>query len=245
MDESDRSPGTSRSSQRPWLEAARQSGVLSRLTDAQVEALIRGGQRVTYAARSIVPDWDEVPWAAIVLRGCVRAYLPSLEGGQITLRYLRTGDIMGTFEGVGPGLARSFQVLEGCELLRLDVGRMTALARKEPAVTWEFLQESIRISRQAHRSFLIRSYGSVRTRVASALLERARACTASSEEGTVLNGTQHELANAAGTVREVVATALQALKRDGIIQIRRGAVVILDPARLAEEARSGLGLALQ
>jgi hypothetical protein len=42
-------------------------------------------------------------------------------------------------------------------------------------------------------------------------------------------------------VREVVATALQGLKRDGMIAIRRGAVVLLDPERLGREADAGLG----
>ena len=62
--------------------------------------------------------------------------------------------------------------------------------------------------------------------------------------GTVVSGTQHELANAAGTVREVVASTLQALKRDGIIDVRRGGIVILDPDRLAREADGGFGFGL-
>jgi len=36
---------------------------------------------------------------------------------------------------------------------------------------------------------------------------------------------------------------LQALKREGLVDIRRGGLVILEPDRLIDEATAGLGLA--
>ena len=48
-------------------------------------------------------------------------------------------------------------------------------------------------------------------------------------------GTQQELANAVGSVREVVANVLQALKREGLLETRRGAIVIVEPQRLLAE----------
>jgi CRP-like cAMP-binding protein len=224
-----------------WLREARQRGVLSRLSDQLVAALIQGGQRVAYPAGAVVPGREEAPWAAIVLRGCVRVFLPSPEGSQITLRYLRTGDIIGTFDGTEPVLARSMQATDPCELLHLDVSRLTILAQSEPQLAWVLLLETVQALRQAHRSYSIRTFGSIKLRVANALLERALAC-GGAVAGTVVLGTQHELATAAGTVREVIASALQALKREGVIEVRRGRVVILDPVRLAHEADGGLGV---
>ena len=223
-----------------WLREARQHGVLSRLSDRLVSGLTQGGQRMAYPAGTLVPGWEERPWAAIVLRGCMRVFLPSAEGGQITLRYLRIGDIIGTFDGTQPVLARSLQAIEPAELLHIDVSRLTTLAQSEPQLAWVLLLETVGALRQAHRSYSIRTFGSIRIRVANALLERTLACGGAAT-GTVVLGTQHELATAAGTVREVIASALQALKSEGVIEVRRGRVVILDPVRLAREADGGLG----
>lgn len=203
-------------------------------------AVVQGGQRVSYPSGVVVPHWEEAPWAAIVLRGCMRVFLPSSEGGQITLRYLRTGDIIGTFDGTEPVMARSLQAMESSELLHLDVSRLAILAQSEPQLAWVLLLETVRALRQAHRAYSIRTFGSIRLRVANALLERALAC-GGAVAGTVVLGTQHDLATAAGTVREVIAAALQALKREGVIEVRRGRVVILDPVRLAREADGSLG----
>jgi len=56
--------------------------------------------------------------------------------------------------------------------------------------------------------------------------------------GLHVPGTQQELANAVGSVREVVANVLQALKREGLVEIRRGGLVIVEPEKLMAE---GLG----
>jgi CRP/FNR family transcriptional regulator len=135
------------------------------------------------------------------------------------------------------------ETLVPTELLYLDVTRVADIARTDARVAFGMLTESNRVLELTHRSYSIRVFGSLRVRVANAILERATTCGRVSA-GTVVEGTQHELAIAAGTVREVVAAALRDLKRDGIVATRRGAIVIIDPERLASEADGGLGLGL-
>lgn len=223
-----------------WLAEARSHGLLSRLPEHTVAAVIRGAQRSAYPRGAIVPEWDSTPWVAVILRGAVRVFIPERDDGQITLLYLKAGDFVGSLTGTEPGLARSLQALAPLELLNLDATRLASLAQAEPPLAFELLLEASRMLRMVQRCYGIRALGSVRVRVANALLDRAAAC-GSASAGTVVLGTQHELANAAGTVREVVATALQGLKKDGMIAIRRGAVVLLDPERLNREADGGLG----
>jgi CRP/FNR family transcriptional regulator, cyclic AMP receptor protein len=223
-----------------WLAGARRRGPLSRLPDHLVEAIIRGGHRVTYRAGAILPEPEMGPWAAVVLGGSVRVYLPAPDGGQITLLYLKPGDTIGTFVADQPSLARSLLAVDSAELFHFDVGRFVSLTQSEPQVAWEMLMEAARILRVTHRSYGIRTFGSIRLRVANAILDRALA-SGPVAAGAIVSGTQHELANAAGTVREVAAGALQAMKRDGVVEIRRGCVVILDPRRLAAEADGGFG----
>jgi CRP-like cAMP-binding protein len=90
----------------------------------------------------------------------------------------------------------------------------------------------------AQRALYLRAFGSVRQRVAVAIMDRAR-LGGKVTAGQSVPGTQADLATGAGTVREVVATALQGFKREGIVDVRRGAVVILDPERLGREADMG------
>lgn len=104
------------------------------------------------------------------------------------------------------------------------------------------LAESSRVARVNTKSYYIRTFGSIRLRVANALLEHPKASSGLAV-GAVAHCNQHELANAAGTVREVVALALSALKRDGIVDVRTGEVVILHPERLEREVTAGLALA--
>jgi CRP/FNR family cyclic AMP-dependent transcriptional regulator len=225
-----------------WLSQARQNGVLSRLDERVVADVIQGGQRLTLPAGAVAPGVEEGPWVVAVLRGSLRVFVPSNAGGQITLRYMRPGDMIGSFAGSSPGIARSLHALETSELLRLDAARLAGLARSDPRLAWEMVLEGARVLRLAHRSYSIRAFGSVRLRVADAILEIARSRSRGPVgRGTVVTGTQQELANAAGTVREVVATTLQALKREGMINVSRGRVLVLDPERLAEVADGGFG----
>jgi len=48
--------------------------------------------------------------------------------------------------------------------------------------------------------------------------------------------TQQQLADAVGSVREVVARTLRELRMDGLISVGRARITILDPKRLAGEA---------
>jgi CRP/FNR family transcriptional regulator, cyclic AMP receptor protein len=79
-----------------------------------------------------------------------------------------------------------------------------------------------------------------RTRVVYVLVEMAeRYGAAVSESGPakVVTVTQQELANASGTSRESVVRSLRELHRDGLVETRRGKVIVLDPKSLADSVQ--------
>ena len=162
------------------------------------------------------------------------------DGAQATIRYLRPGDMTGVFAPRMPRLARAVQALEPSELMFVDAARMREISLAEPTFAWAMVEELTTVINAAHRALYIRAYGSVRQRVASTILERAEISAGGLRAGAWVSGTQGELAAAVGSVREVVASSLQALKRAGIVDVTRGGVQVLDPARLAEEANLGL-----
>jgi len=186
-----------------WLREARGRGLLSRLPEELVTAVVTVGQ---------------------------------------TTRYLRAGDVTGVFAPRQPHLARGVQALESCEMLFIDAARVKELSMTKPLFAWEMIEELTTVLNSTHKAMYVRAYGSLRQRVVTAILDRAEALGGVTA-GQSVPGTQHELANAVGSVREVVANVLQALKREGLVDIRRGGLVILEPDRLIDEATAGLGLA--
>lgn len=224
-----------------WLRAARGYGWLGRLPDDLVREVVSGAQRIEYPKGGVGLRWDDGPKTAIVLNGTARAFLAFPDGNQVTTRYLRPGDMTGVYAPRQPHIARGIQALEPAELMLIAAERVKQLAEAHPALAWALVEELTSILNLTQRALYIRAFGSVRQRVAIAIVDRAR-LAGPVLAGRSITGTQSELAIAAGTVREVVATALQGLKRDGIVDVRRGAVVILDPDRLEREANKGLDL---
>ncbi|HEX5878773.1 MAG TPA: helix-turn-helix domain-containing protein [Actinomycetota bacterium] len=51
----------------------------------------------------------------------------------------------------------------------------------------------------------------------------------------VVQVSQQELANAVGTVREVVVRVLRELRQDGVVRTERDRIVLLEPGRLIQE----------
>lgn len=224
-----------------WLHAARGYGWLGRLPDGLVTEVVSGAQRIEYPKGGVGLRWDEEPKTAIVLSGSARAFLAYPDGSQVTTRYLRPGDMTGVFAPREPRIARGIQALEPSELLLITADRMKQLAGAHSAVAWALIEELTTILNITQRALYIRAFGSIRQRVAIAIVDRAR-LDGPIHAGRSITGTQSELAIAAGTVREVVATALHSLKREGIVEVRRGGIVILDPEGLEREANSGLDL---
>ena len=87
----------------------------------------------------------------------------------------------------------------------------------------------------------VNAFGSVRQRVAAHLLDLASA-QQQPRGRLVARVSQQELADAAGSVREVVARALRDLRVAGIVATAADSIVILDPAQLYAEYAGLAGL---
>ncbi len=222
-----------------WLRPARSTGLLSRLPDAVVRDVTNGAHRVEYPSGTVAVGWDEGSVAWILLRGSLRGFLASPQGNQVTTRYLKPGDTVGLLADRRLILARGVQVLEPSEVLVVSQERIRELAMAQPVFAWALIEELASVVGATQRALHIRGFGSVRQRVISAILDRAEV-SGSVVPGMSVTGTQHELAIAIGSVREVVASVLQELKREGLIDIHRGRVVVLDPERLARESNVAL-----
>jgi CRP/FNR family transcriptional regulator len=128
-------------------------------------------------------------------------------------------------------LPAAVQALVDAELLALSPGVARRAAARDIRVTQALLRE------QSERaiSFLYEVPGSafatVRQRVARHLLDLA------SEGGPelVVPISQQQLAEAVGTVREVIVRVLRELRTSGVVHTERNRIIIVDPTRLIAE----------
>ncbi len=223
-------PATVRS--RGFAESDREgSHFLSQLPVAVQAKLSPGSRRVTYGrGASIGTRGDAQP--GVVLDGLIRCYLTALDGREMTLKYVRPGDAIGIlapFVDEMPSIAQ--QALEPTTILYFDPRRFERALAIDVALVRVIAKQLARVFVTSSDTAEELAFGTVRQRVAAHLLRLSSFC----EDGLVARVTQQELADAVGSVRQVVARALAELREAGLIRTATGKVVILDQAALCRE----------
>lgn len=199
------------------------------------------GERADYPAGTTVYRAGSDPQVVLVVAGLLRVYLMSVEGRQVTVRYARPGDVLGVAVLVGGPASTGVQAVEPSSLFRISLRTLTSAARRDPRVCWAIAEELSRRLYDTLEQTAVNAFGSVRQRVAAHLLDLASA-QQHPRGRLVARISQQELADAAGSVREVVARTLRDLRVAGIVATTADSVVILDAARLYAESGGSAGL---
>jgi len=199
------------------------------------------GERTDYPAGTMIYRAGSDPRAVLVVQGLIRVYMTSSEGRQVTVRYARPGDVLGIAVLVGGPANVDVQALAPSSLFRISARMMTAAARRDARVAWAMAEELNRRLYETLQQTAINAFGSVSQRVASHLLDLASAQQLP-HGGLVAHVSQQELADAVGSVREVVARALRDYRVAGIVATAADSVVILDATRLHSETWGPAGV---
>jgi CRP/FNR family cyclic AMP-dependent transcriptional regulator len=216
---------------------ALQGSFLGRLPQHVVDELVAGGQRTDYPAGSIIYREGSAPRAALVVRGLLRVYMTSPEGRQVTVRYAREAEVLGIAVIVGGPVNVSVQSLAESSLFSIDARRLTDAARRDGRVAWALAEELDRRLYASLQQTAINAFGSVKQRVAAHLLDLA-AAQQRPQDPLVARVSQQELADAVGSVREVVARALRDFRLAGLVATGPDSVLIVDPTRLHDQSWS-------
>jgi CRP-like cAMP-binding protein len=204
-------------------------GFLARLSPELIDELIESSRAASYQAGLIL----ETPTRAgfvLIVSGALRYYLPAANGRQVTIGYLGPGNVLGTVQNEStPGLR--IQVIAPTVLWHLHADRVHALIERRPEFTLALLDEATHGLRHSFRVLAASAFTTVRARVARDILERA-SLSDPLRAGLHLTVTHQSLADATGSVREVVARALHNLEHEGIIATGRSSVTVLDPDAL-------------
>lgn len=212
-------------------------GFLARLPRATAQLILETATQVQYPAGSYLFLGGDRTHVCLVVSGLLRYYLMSEHGREITIRYLGAGGLAGSIVRGESGVTTGLQVIEPAMLLYLDVDRVTELAGRDGQLAMALLEEATERLRQSYLALVGSAFGTVRSRVARDLMQR-HVSGGTGASGRVLV-TQQDLADATGSVREVVARALAELREDGIIATDRRGISILDFAGLKAASNAG------
>jgi CRP/FNR family transcriptional regulator len=200
-----------------------------------VDELIATGIRSEYGAGTLVYRDRDAPRCVLVVDGLLRVYMTSPEGRQVTVRYARARDVLGVAVIVGGPVEVSVLTLAPTCVFAIDARVLVAAARRDGGVAWAVAQELGRRLYETLQQTAINAFGTVKQRVATHLLDLASSQPLTSDR-LVATVSQQDLADAVGSVREVVARVLRELRTAGIVATATDSVVILDAARLHDEA---------
>jgi CRP-like cAMP-binding protein len=168
-----------------------------------------------------------------VVSGKLRVRVQTISGKEAILRDLGDGEFFGELAAID-GLPRSAAIvaLTDATIARMPPGVFRSVVHARPEVcdaVLAILASQVRMLANRVNEF---SALDVRGRIRAELLRLARPADA----GAVISPppTHAELAARVACRREAVTRELNALKREGALVVRRGALVLTDPAGLAE-----------
>jgi CRP/FNR family transcriptional regulator len=228
----------------PLLEALARDGLrggfLFAMPPAAVERLLGEAIRINVPAGSLVYREEESPRLLVVVTGLLRIFVSSTDGRQVTVRYARSGDVAGLALVVGGPAPMSIQAMTGSLLVALRVETLRALLATDPAVARACAEE---LGHQVHQLLVDvaeQAFLPVRERLARQLLLLA---ARGPGRHLVVTASQQELADAIGSVREVVTRNLHQLQDERLVRVGRDGIQLLDPLRLSDitSARDRLG----
>ena len=199
----------------------------------EAQAILASGYRVEQEAGRAIGVVRDEPVVGLVLDGLVRVFLDSGTGRQVTVRYARPGDALGLVHLLG---ARTDSRLSALARTQLWLIRGEALrqAMERSSLAMAVARECAARAGDAMDELALVSFGSVKARLARHLLDLASAQQQSGELFAAV--TQQQLADAVGSVREVVTRTLAELRAAGAVASTDGGVTILDASALDEIA---------
>lgn len=207
-----------------------------KLTPAQQERLCAATHPARYGKGENVHGMGGCTGVLVVETGCLRGYLLSEEGREITLFRAFPGEVCILS---APCALRTFSLdvmidaEEDSSLLVIDGPEFAAVAREN--LYAENFALSSAAGRLSDAVWVMQQILFMRfdQRLAVFLLEE------SEKNGPVLKLTHDQIARYMGSAREVVSRMLRYFTSEGLVRVSRGTVEILDPKKLRKLAGMG------
>lgn len=223
------------------VAAALAASNLAQVPGPALERLLIGARLVRVPAGSVTHrEGETAELLELVVDGLVRVFVTAPDGRSLTVRYARQGSLLGVVSMYATGFRTpaGTQAVIDAEVLRLSPDAVRLAAASDFHVAEALLRElADRVMSFVHE-IPDGAFTSVRQRIARHLLDLA-AQESRGTRGTrprlTVSVSQRDLADAVGSVREVVVRVLRDLRTSGVITTHPDHIEILDPARLNRE----------
>ena len=186
-------------------------------------------------------EGDPFSWLGVVLEGRVKMIKHSENGKDVVVDMITPGGMLGELAAFnGEPYPATAQAMEPTVVASIHRDDYLRLLKQYPALALGVIEELGRRLREAQEMIKSMAVERVERRIARILLKLAATTGSSSEEGIVieLSLTRQDIAEMVGTTVETAIRTMSKFRKKGLVQTKRGRVVILDPhqlVRIAEE----------
>jgi len=180
-------------------------------------------------------------WLGVVLEGRVKMIKHSENGKDVVLDMISSGGMLGELAAFnGEPYPATAQAMEPTVVASIQRDDYLRLLKQYPALALGVIEELGRRLREAQEMIKSMAVERVERRIARILLKLAATTGSSSEEGIVIELplTRQDIAEMVGTTVETPIRTMSKFRKKGLVQTKRGRVIILDPhqlVRIAEE----------
>lgn len=164
----------------------------------------------------------------VVVDGLVRVYIEGNDCRQATIRYAARGDVAGTPPAIVAGYSVRADAVTDVSILRIPNDVFLAVAQREVSVAWAIAQHLAELLLSGGDMFRAQIFLPVRARLARHLLDLA----IRDPRGLVVVAGARDMANAIGSVREVVYREMKRFEDEGLIERVNGGALLTDSAAL-------------
>jgi len=212
------------------LAASREGTFLERLPEAARNALLADAEVIdTRRGQTVFSAGEAADRIGIVAAGMVRTYLTAADGRRLTVRYAKAGAMVGSITASRTALG--VQAMSDSAIIELRTSTLQQCMLNDGLVGLLLIAEVGLRLRDTYSTLASNTFGSMRERVARHVLDLS--VEDHEGRGTSAVVTQQGLADAVGTVREVVARILRDFRVEGLVATVPGRIKILDADRLA------------
>jgi CRP-like cAMP-binding protein len=206
-------------------------GTLS--AEDRAELAARGHRRTYAAGEPVFHTGDPGDSLMAILSGIVRISLPTANGREIILADLPAGELFGEI-AVLDGLGRSADATAhvASELLVIERAEALGFLAQHPDACLKLLAVVCGKWRASDERMSDIASFELPPRLAKAILKRARPEVARPHHPALVLS-QGEIARMVGATREAVNRQLSAWQRNGIVELRDGAIIVIHGHELA------------
>ena len=170
-----------------------------------------------------------------IQKGKIKTFKTNDDGKGLTVGLYGEGDYVG-FTSILEGTIykETAEAIEDTTLVVIDRDEFEKLLHKNKEVAHQFIQLLAQSVTDREKKLVGIAYNSLRKRVAEALVLLQKKYTRDNEDKFSINISREDLAHIAGTATESVIRTLSDFKSEKLIDIKEGAIIILDEKKLAE-----------